>query len=153
MRRPRVQFTVRWMVGAVVLTGLVLAGMRDLDRRGYPLVVLDDPRYVDHEPLVRPTRLLAIEADRLMLEDGRVVRIDEGPLLNGYFDFEDPSRRNSILDVETGAGGTVTVHTLQAHWSCGVWSRRRLLPLRIPLFPRTEYRNYRALVGTGTLVR
>jgi hypothetical protein len=155
MRLPRVRCTVRRMMVAVALTGVVLAWAIDRARRGYPLVDFEYPHFIENEPLVNPTKLLAIEDWCLVLEDGRMVRIEDGPLLEGMIGFEDPSRVDCFLDMETGADGSVTVHTLKATWHCGNGNRfrRRLLPLRIPVFPRTAYHNYRALVGTGVVVK
>ena len=153
MRVPRVRLTVRRLMAAVAVTGALMGWASDRARRGYPLVLFEYPCVIENEPLVRPTKILAIGEREIALEDGRLIRIEDGPLLVGKIGWEEPGRVASFVDVETGPSGSITVYTLQGRFACGTCERNRYRPpICIPLVARTVYRNYRALVGTGKVV-
>ncbi len=145
------RFNLRSMMIAVAVISLFFAWTIDQLRKGRPLVVFEYPVVVENEPLIHPIRLVAVETDDLVLQDGRKIRLENGPYYDGYFGFGDPGQ-TVYVDVETASDGLITVHGLKSSFVCGNCSRRGVLPLRIPLFARTVCWNHRSLVGTGRLV-
>jgi hypothetical protein len=156
------------MMVMVALTGVLSAAVIDRARRGSRLIDLGYIRFVENEPLVNPTKVRAINGDlvfleggyvggidsaRLVLEDGREVLIEEGPLLQAAAVLEDPSERNCVVEVQTDVDGTATVFKKQRRWFCGTCLYGSTPLIRIPLFPRTINLNSRVLVGTGRITR
>ena len=151
MKLPCLRFTVRRMMIAVALTALVLVWAIDRARRGYPLVVFEYPRYIENEPLLNRSKVVEFGERGFTLADGRRLRIDNGPWCDARIGWEDLNRVE--LDVEPGPGDSVTIYTLQKRGVCGTCAaNRHVPPIRFRLIPRIEYRNYRALVGTGVMV-
>lgn len=148
MSLPRVRFTVRWMMAAVAVAAVVLSLGADQVRRS---VTFEYVRVIPNEPLVNPTRAVAIDWDTLALSDGRTIRMVDGPMFEGHHGLkEEPGPKACVVDLGSDQGGAVTVHMLKPAWYCGNRSYKPLL--RVPLYPRTVYRNYRKLIGYGRVV-
>jgi hypothetical protein len=154
------------MMVIVALTGVLSAAVIDRARRGSRLIDLGYIRFVENEPLVNPTKVRAINRGRIflddgyvhardwariILEDGREVVINEGPLLQASLVLEDPSRGKCAVEVQTEADGSAKVHARERIWVCGSCLHRGPALVHIPLFPRTFYLNRKVLVGTGKI--
>ena len=155
MRLPRVRFTVRWMMVAVALTGVILGWVADRTRRGYPIVIFEYVQWVDYEPLRHPRKVVAIDWDKIALEDGRLLRCESGPLLEGMSVnlSEQPGSKECDVDVEDNSDGSVAVYISQDRLFCGTRPRRGILPLHVPVFRRIENLRYRALHGNFRITR
>ena len=82
MRLPRVRFTVRQVMVVVAVVGIALGWGAD---RVKGLVTFEYIRLIENEPLVNPTNAAAVDSFTLALEDGRLIRIEAGPLCEGSF--------------------------------------------------------------------
>jgi hypothetical protein len=153
MKLPRLRFTVRRMMTVVALAGVVMAWANDRAKKGYPLVVFEYTRLIDNEPLINPMRLESIENGCFVFENGLIIRFEAVHRPPGMIGLQEECPVGSVLDVETGAGGTVTVHKLRGAIYCRNAFRSRPLTLHLSLFPRNVYRNHRALIGTGTILK
>ena len=156
MRVPCVRFTIRKMMGMVALTGFLLPSCFDLIWE-YRIVDFETIRVVDNKPLHDPIRIMQIEpgesGSSLILADGRVIVLEDGPLLAGEVSWEEEHWPSALVDVEPEPGGFARVYMSQLHWYCNSSPRSRRTPwLRIPLFTRIRERRFRHLIGRGKIV-
>jgi hypothetical protein len=150
MRGRFARVTTRRLMLVVAASGILLAWVIDRDRQGCPLVDFEYYRVVMNEPLVNAMKARAVDRRVVLLEDGREIHIDSGPLYENLPDLRDYfGSEEWVVDVEADSGGLATVYMLSQSWSCG---NTYVSPFRIPLFARTIYQNYRNAVATGRVV-
>jgi hypothetical protein len=87
------------------------------------------PRAVENDPLLAPVRVQAIDKERIVLEDGRVLRVVSPPLI----ELSEKLAGSDIrIDVEEYQPGRVQVFVSERGWICGTpWVRL----IEIPLIP------------------
>jgi hypothetical protein len=150
MRWPRMRFTIRQVMVVTALVALVFAWMMERERRGYPLLAFEYKQDLGDEPFINPTKVKELVwPDRIVLEDGRVIVIEEGPVLEGDFSPESFKETEYLVDVTMGPDDSATVYLRKQRRVCTSGPRRR--PIRIPIVPRAYYGNYRALFGKGRI--
>lgn len=117
-----------------------------------PLFEFHYTRYVDNDPLISPTTVVAIHENLMRLEDGRSVMLNRR---SGVVNELISSSANRVdLDIAQN-GEDVTIFVESQITFCGdpfVMIRWLFPPYRIPLFPDDHPLNYRREVGTGRLV-
>jgi hypothetical protein len=152
MRWSRMRFTIQRVMVLTALVGVVFAWMKERERRGYPLLTIEYYQDLGDEPYINPTKVKELVLpDRITLEDGRVIVIEDGPLLQGYSWPGVLRESGNIVDITTGPDDSVMVYQRKRGRACMSGPRRR--PIRIPVIPRPYYGNYRALLGTGRISR
>ena len=152
MRRPRVRITIRRMMSMIVLVAILLAWGIDRSRKGRPLVQFDYQVVVENEPLKHPTMATVARLSEIVLEDGRVIRVEGGPMVEGYFAIPEDQKQLEIeVEIETMPSDRVAIYTRLQHWGCPNCMRRYVAPLRIPIYPRIFYMNYRTLLAEGRI--
>ena len=117
-----------------------------------PLFQFHYTRYVDNDPLIAPTTVVAIHGNLMRLEDGRSVKLNtRSGVLNELI-----SSSANHVDLEIAQNGEdITVYVESQYAFCGdpfAMIRRLFPPYRIPLFTDDRPLNYRRSVGTGRLV-
>jgi len=117
-----------------------------------PLFEFHYTRYVNNDPLISPSVVLAIQGNLMQLEDGRSVMLDTRPReVNDLV-----SSLSNRVDLEIAQNGEdVTIFVESPYAFCGdpfAMVRWLFPPYRIPLFPDDRPLNYRRSVGTGKLV-
>jgi hypothetical protein len=147
----RVRFGLRVMMISIAVVAVLLSLGVDLVRR-WRLVDFVSIRYIENEPLNNPTRVIAIDGARFVLEDGRVVLVDNGPDPFGMLSEDDLSLRMFLVEVETRADGSVGIYKKQPAWFCGTCLNSARPLIRIPIVTRSIPLNRKELIGAGRIV-
>jgi len=126
-----------------------------LARRGYPIVDFGFDRVVVDEPLQNPRKVAEIEAGCSVLDEGvRTsgvrIRLDDGRILEVVEDGR-MTLSERVLDLQSGVDGRVVIFKNQPAWFCANCRPRAPL-IRIPLVPRTVYRNRKVQIGRGRIL-
>ncbi|TWT74700.1 hypothetical protein CA13_31610 [Planctomycetes bacterium CA13] len=92
---------------------------------------------IDNDPLIAPLDVVAVDADRITLSDGRT--------LIAKFDSEylqsDMEQYGNRVDLDPADDGSVVVNVSYRRWTCGnggPWLRLRWIPVDYPLYRRAE---------------
>ena len=115
-----------------------------------PLFEFHYTRYVNNDPLISPSTVVAIHGNLMRLEDGRSVMLNTR---SGVVNDLVSSLANRV-DLEIAQNGEdVTIFVASQYVFCGdpfVMVRWLFPPYRIPLVPVDRPLNYRRSVGTGS---
>ena len=134
---------MRFFFALLILTVLLLLGGSLTGVVGFHY-----PSITQNEPLKNPQKVLSIHGAEIVLQNGRVVRIDDA-------DISQISNKLSQaafeIDLEGGDhGGAVGIYGRQNGWVCGTpWAK----PIRIPLIRDRVYKNRRQLIALGWYVQ
>ena len=104
------------------------------------------PHVIQDQPLNSPIKVIRIDGNRLILQDKRVIEVE---------DYSNQDLTNQLaqsdfmIEIENGAANFVGVYARQNGWICGTpWAQ----PIRIPMFRDTVYRNRRELISWPTTI-
>lgn len=127
------------IIALIVATVVAIAWTMGLVGFHYPQVIQD-------EPLRHPLNVVRVENNRLWLEDGRGLVLDDldaGQISNKL------SQSDFKVDIEPGANGILGIYARQNGWICGTpWAQ----PICIPIIPDTVYKNRRELIAISDTV-
>jgi hypothetical protein len=127
--------TVATLIVVTILVGAWITGFIGIH---YPHVIQD-------QPLRHPLAVVRVETNRLWLEDGRVLALDDA---DGSQISNKLSQSDFKVDIEPGADGILGIYARQKNWICGTpWAQ----PIRIPIFRDTVYKNRRELIAIGMI--
>ena len=133
---------MKFIIITLVAAGLLVFGGL---RRG--LVTFHYPNIIQNEPLKNPQKVVRLDGPDIILENGRMVRLD---FMYVSEISNELSQAAFIIDLEGEKEGAVRIWGRQPGWICGTaWSQ----PIRIPLIRDTVYVNRRELIAVGAYVK
>lgn len=128
------------LLGALVTLAMMIALGINLN-----FVSIRYPRIIENQTLSAPVRVSSVDRDLMQLEDGRKIRLDQGPL-------DDPwdrllGRPGCSVEIETVEEiGTVVIWSNEPRTVCGGTAA-----IKLRLIPHDVNRNRRSLVAFGTV--
>ena len=102
-------------------------------------------RYIENQTLSHPVGIASVIGNRITLENGRTIELDDGPLAEHWNAILKKNR--SQIEVEDLEVDMLIIWGNEPRFICSGTA-----PFRIPLIPRDVNRNRRSLIGGGHYV-